>query len=46
MERDLGTGLDWIALAHWNTDNPHLHLPVRGVAQNGSDLVISRDYMK
>src|SRR6476659_5500137 len=24
-ERDLGTTLDWIAVDHWNTDNPHVH---------------------
>jgi type IV secretory pathway VirD2 relaxase len=45
MESDLGTRLDWIALSHWNTDNPHIHLLVRGVAQDGSNLVISRDYI-
>jgi type IV secretory pathway VirD2 relaxase len=45
MERDLGTRLDWVAVDHWNTDNPHVHLLVRGVAEDGSDLVISRDYI-
>jgi type IV secretory pathway VirD2 relaxase len=45
MERDLGTKLDWVAVDHWNTDNPHAHLLVRGGADDGSDLVISRDYI-
>ena len=45
MERDLGTRLDWVAVDHWNTDNPHVHLLVRGVAEDGSDLVIARDYI-
>jgi type IV secretory pathway VirD2 relaxase len=45
MERDLGTRLDWVAVDHWNTDNPHVHLLVRGGAQDGADLVISRDYI-
>jgi type IV secretory pathway VirD2 relaxase len=45
MERDLGTKLDWVAVDHWNTDNPHVHLLVRGVTTDGSDLVISRDYI-
>ena len=45
METDLGTRLDWIAVDHWNTDNPHVHLLVRGVDQTGQDLVISRDYI-
>ncbi len=45
MERDLGTRLDWVAVDHWNTDNPHVHLLVRGIAEDGSDLIISRDYI-
>ena len=44
-ERDLGTRLDWIAVDHWNTDNPHIHVLVRGKADDGKDLVISRDYI-
>lgn len=44
-ERDLGTRLDWVAVEHHNTDNPHVHVLVRGHAQDGSDLVISRDYL-
>ena len=44
-ERDLGTKLDWIAVDHWNTDNPHIHVLVRGRADDGKDLVISRDYI-
>lgn len=45
MEADLGTELDWIAVDHWNTDNPHVHLLVRGVDDKGKDLVIARDYI-
>lgn len=45
-ERDLGTRLDWVAIDHWNTDNPHVHVLVRGIAEDGQDLVISRDYIK
>jgi type IV secretory pathway VirD2 relaxase len=45
METDLGTRLDWIAIDHWNTDNPHIHLLVRGIAEDGSDLVIAREYI-
>ena len=45
MSRDLGTGLDWVAIDHWNTDNPHIHILVRGVADDGTDLVIDRAYV-
>lgn len=46
MERDLGTRLDWVAVDHWNTQHPHVHILVRGSAEDGQDLVISRDYIK
>jgi type IV secretory pathway VirD2 relaxase len=45
-ERDLGTKLDWVAIDHWNTDNPHVHLIVRGKDDDGRDLVIARDYIR
>ncbi|MEM8821359.1 MAG: DUF3363 domain-containing protein [Pseudomonadota bacterium] len=44
-EKDLGTELNWVAVDHWNTDNPHIHMLVRGKADDGKDLVISRDYV-
>ena len=37
--------LDWVGVDHWNTDNPHIHILVRGKADDGDDLVISRDYI-
>ncbi len=46
MEKDLGTSLDWVAVDHWNTEHPHVHLIVRGVRDDGENLVISRDYIK
>jgi type IV secretory pathway VirD2 relaxase len=45
MEADLGTRLEWISVDHWNTDNPHVHLLVRGVNDQGGDLLIARDYI-
>jgi type IV secretory pathway VirD2 relaxase len=45
VERDLGTKLDWVAVDHWNTDNPHVHLLIRGRTDDGQDLVISRAYI-
>jgi len=45
-ERDLGTRLDWVAVDHWNTEHPHIHVIVRGRTDDGQDLVISRDYIR
>ncbi|MBW8298301.1 MAG: relaxase/mobilization nuclease and DUF3363 domain-containing protein [Hydrogenophaga sp.] len=46
MEKDLSTRLDWVGVDHWNTDNPHVHIILRGRTDDGQDLVISRDYVK
>ncbi|TXH74019.1 relaxase/mobilization nuclease and DUF3363 domain-containing protein [Thiobacillus sp.] len=45
MEADLGTRLDWVAVNHWNTENPHTHIVLRGKDDTGEDLIISRDYI-
>jgi type IV secretory pathway VirD2 relaxase len=46
VERDFGTTLEWVAVDHWDTDNPHTHLVLRGKDQAGRDLVIARDYIR
>ncbi|MDK1494270.1 DUF3363 domain-containing protein [Sinorhizobium sp. 7-81] len=45
-EKDLGTRLDWSGVDHWNTDNPHVHVILRGRTDDGQDLVIDRDYIR
>jgi len=48
MEVDLETRLDWVAVDHWDTDNPHTHVVLRGKVGEGRasrDLVIAPDYM-
>lgn len=49
MATDLETRLDWVAVDHWDTDNPHTHIVLRGRAGEGrgkgQDLVIAPDYM-
>lgn len=43
---DLGEpGLNWIAVCHFDTDQPHAHVLVRGRSSDGRDLVIPRDYI-
>ena len=45
MESDLGTKLDWVAVNHYDTAQPHTHLLVRGVRDDGKDLVMPRQYV-
>jgi type IV secretory pathway VirD2 relaxase len=45
VQRDLDTKLEWVAVNHHNTDNPHAHVMIRGRREDGTDLVISRRYI-
>jgi type IV secretory pathway VirD2 relaxase len=45
VERDLSVKLRWAAVNHYNTDNPHVHLVVRGVDQAGREVWIDRAYI-
>lgn len=46
VSADLGEPeLCWVATCHYDTDQPHAHVLVRGRRGDGRDLVIPRDYM-
>ena len=45
VERDLGTQVDWVAVNHFNTANPHTHIAVRGRSPTDQELIINRRYM-
>ncbi len=46
MEDDLGTRLEWVAVTHFNTEHPHVHVALRGVRDDGSVLDLPREYVK
>ena len=45
VEGDMGTSIDWVAGAHYDTGRPHLHILMRGKRDDGRDLVLPRDYV-
>jgi type IV secretory pathway VirD2 relaxase len=46
MERDLGTRLEWAAVVHHNTEHPHVHIALRGIRQDGTELRLERGYVQ
>lgn len=42
---DLGRKIIWAAVNHHDTDNPHVHVVVRGVDADGKDLRINGQYL-
>jgi len=45
VEKDTGRRLIWAAVNHYNTDNPHAHIVVRGVDRDGDEFRIDRGYL-
>lgn len=46
VSADLGEPeLRWLAACHYDTDQPHAHILIRGKRADGRDLVIPRDYV-
>jgi Transmembrane secretion effector len=46
MEKDLGVPLEWVPVAHYNTEHPRVHMALRGVGAECRSLHLSRDYIK
>ena len=46
MEKDLGTKLEWVAVTHFNTEHPHVHIALRGIRDDKSALDLPRDYVR
>lgn len=45
-EAQLGARLDWVAVDHHDTDNPHTHLILRGRRADGKDLILPKDFVR
>jgi type IV secretory pathway VirD2 relaxase len=46
MEKDRAPQLEWVAVGHFNTEHPHVHVALRGVSKNGEEIRLPRDYVK
>jgi type IV secretory pathway VirD2 relaxase len=46
IEKDLGTRLEWVGVAHFNTEHPHVHIALRGVGPERGPIHLERDYIK
>ena len=45
IEKDLNRKLLWAAVNHYNTDNPHSHLVIRGIDAHGGKVHLEREYV-
>ena len=45
-EKALKTKLEWVAVAHYNTEHPHVHVALRGRRQDGTPLLLPREFVR
>lgn len=45
FEKDQGRKVEWAAVNHYNTDNPHVHIVIRGVDHEREQVTINQDYI-
>ena len=45
-EKQLGTKLEWVAVSHFDTEHPHVHLVIRGMRDDGTALNLPREFIK
>jgi type IV secretory pathway VirD2 relaxase len=46
MAKDLGTDLEWVAVEHYNTEHPHIHIVISGLRHDGDPLRMGRQYVQ
>jgi hypothetical protein len=46
VEQDYGGKFWWIGAAHYNTDQPHVHIGVRGIDVNRDHVYFSQQYLR
>lgn len=46
VQADLRTSIEWVAVAHFNTEHPHVHVALRGIDMEGAEFKLDREYVK
>src|SRR3984885_5012243 len=45
VEKEIGAGVEWIAVAHYNTGHPHAHIAVRGIDRQGGEIRLPKEFV-
>jgi type IV secretory pathway VirD2 relaxase len=46
VEKEIGAGVEWVAVAHYNTGHPHVHVAMRGIDRRGQEIRLPREFVK
>lgn len=45
VQKEVGGKIQWFSACHYNTDNPHAHVVLRGARDDGTPLYLPRDFI-
>jgi hypothetical protein len=46
VEKEIGAELEWVAVAHYNTGHPHVHIAMRGIDRQGREVRLPREFVQ
>jgi hypothetical protein len=46
VEKEIGAGVEWVGVAHYNTGHPHVHVAMRGIDRQGREIRLPREFVK
>jgi type IV secretory pathway VirD2 relaxase len=46
VEKEVGAEVEWVAVAHYNTGHPHIHVAMRGIDRGGREIRLPREFVK
>ncbi len=46
VEKEIGASVEWVAVAHYNTGHAHVHIAMRGIARQGDEIRLPRQFVQ
>jgi Protein of unknown function (DUF3363) len=46
VENEIDAGVEWVAVAHYNTGHPHIHVAMRGIDRRGREIRLPKEFVK
>jgi type IV secretory pathway VirD2 relaxase len=46
IEKEIAVSVEWVAVAHYNTGHPHVHIALRGIDRQGREIRLPREFVQ
>lgn len=45
VAKEIGSGVEWVAVAHYNTEHPYVHVAMRWIDRQGREIRLPREFI-